>query len=384
MKNKGEQSSMRGRVIASYSNRYDVNLEQDHERYQCQVRGNLKKAGIDVRVGDCVILDQCDTSNKLGRIVNVEPRKNELSRPKISNVDQVVIVHPVAQPAFDAQQLDRYLVHAALHQLPVIICLTKVDLLKAEDALQELEQWLSLYQTQLAYFVFVTSINDEDSLLPFIEACRGKISVLAGLSGAGKSTLLNHLNPQLALQTGEVSDKLERGQHTTRHTELLEPLPQMWVADTPGFSHLQFAHVEPLSIQSAFPELEALECGFPDCLHRGEEQCALSTASEENHSQDFDAFEGESPHTVTPPISPTRLSHYHLFIDESESGATERESMSQKIEKGEKSLSAKGGAAQRRVRVGARQRAASRRQKRQALTEYTHLERDDWELDDSI
>lgn len=349
-----------GQVIAAYSNRYDVLLDDEAPLYQCQVRGNLKKSGVDVRVGDRVWVDDRDTANQLGRIAGVVPRHNVLSRPKIANVDQVVIVHPVAQPIFDPQQLDRYLVHAGLHQLPAVICLTKVDLLPDP---RQLEYWLALYRDELGYTVLPTSIHNGASLKSIIDTCHGKISVLAGLSGAGKSTLLNQLNPQLNLLTGQVSDKLERGQHTTRHTQLLQPVQNVWIADTPGFSHLQFNHVSPAEIEQTYPEFRNAGCGFPNCLHRGEEHCNVTT---------LDTVDAQ------------RLAHYHLFIQESEEASADREEVSQKREKGSKQMAGKGGKAQSRVRLGTKQREASRRQQRQALTEHTYIDVDAFDDGDAL
>lgn len=348
-----------GQVMAAFSNRYDVLLSEhdvtDNEVFRCQVKGLLKKAGMDVRVGDRVEVDELDTANQMGRIIDVLPRRGELSRPKIANVDQVMIVHPAAQPAFDSQQLDRYLVHAGLHQLPVIICMTKADLMARDTSF---DAWVDLYQTQLGYKLWLTSIYQPKGYEGLMSACEGKITVLAGLSGAGKSTLLNQLNPSLQLQTGEVSEKLERGQHTTRHTSLLQPVDNVWIADTPGFSHLQFDSVTPSEIEATYPEFRQSGCGFYNCLHRGEEHCAIAPISDD----------GEPVPLL---VSKSRYAHYRLFIEESESYATERGQLSQKEKMGRKKQSEKGVRTGKGVRLGQGHRGASRRQDRQDLTGYT-------------
>ncbi|MBY0403248.1 MAG: ribosome small subunit-dependent GTPase A, partial [Cyanobacteria bacterium] len=219
------------KVLKYHSNFYYV--EAEGVLYECFVKGILKKEGIEILVGDAVVLDNLDPDSGQGRIVEVLERTNVLTRPKIANIHQAIIVHPLEEPAFSPAQLDRYLTHVELAGLDPIICISKCDLAKNQEQLEEIKD---LYHAKLGYPILFTSVHHPNSLAPLVEMTRGKVSVLAGLSGAGKSSLLNFLKPSLKLKTQEVSEKISRGQHTTRHVELIEIAEATYIADTPGFS----------------------------------------------------------------------------------------------------------------------------------------------------
>lgn len=224
--------------------------------------------------GDWVVLDSVEDTHRTGRIIDIEPRQNELGRPKVANVDQVVIVHPLREPDFSYEQLDRYLTHTALAGLDAAICISKSDL---GDDDQERDKIIGIYEQKLRLPLVFTSIHDMASFKIVRELVSGKTSVLAGVSGAGKSTLLNQLNPNLNLRVGKVSGKIGRGQHTTRHVELLEVLPQVDIADTPGFSNLKFDYVLPARIEAVYPDFKLFrdQCHFSDCLHLDEADCGV-------------------------------------------------------------------------------------------------------------
>jgi len=285
----------KGRLVRYHSNFYyvDVLTGDIEQTYECSLKGLLKKASDqDLLVGDWVELDNLDISQFTGRICQILPRDNNLTRPKIANVDQVIVVYSIQQPAFDSQQLDRYLTHATLAGIPVAICLSKCDLAESEADITAIQ---SLYHETLGYPLIATSIQQPDRLEQFQKLAARQVTVLAGPSGVGKSSLLNALKPDLQLRVGEVSDKIERGQHTTRNVSLIKIQPDTFVADTPGFSHLKFDTVLPIQIAEAFPEFAEANCEFRDCLHMPDsEGCDREGHISESRYTSYCAFVAEA------------------------------------------------------------------------------------------
>jgi ribosome biogenesis GTPase len=209
-----------------------------------------------------------------GVLEAVLPRSNVLLRPRVANVDQVLLVVPLAQPEPDLKLTDRMLVCCQPEGLQPLICLNKVDLVGQPGARQLLEMYEGA-----GYQVLATSALVGTGLEDLRQAVRGKISVLAGTSGAGKTTIINALDPSLARLTGEISRKLKRGRHTTRFAELL-PVAGGFIADTPGFSSLELPQLDRTALGRCFPEIDSLagRCRFPDCLHHQEPECAVKEA----------------------------------------------------------------------------------------------------------
>ena len=221
-----------------------------------------------------------EVSQEEGWITEILPRKNSLHRPPIANVDQALLVHAAKEPAFNPLLLDRMLVLVEHNQIVPIICFTKVDLV---DDWQELDRQLDIYK-DVGYQVLFTSPLTGEGIDQVIKCLEGKVTVLAGPSGVGKSTLINTVCPHAEVQTGSVSKKLGRGRHTTRHVELLRLSSTGLVADTPGFSQLDFTHITEETLGSTFPEIRRLEsqCKFRGCLHRSEPGCAVKEALTQN------------------------------------------------------------------------------------------------------
>lgn len=262
---------MEGQIRKALSGFYYVYREG--VTYQTRGRGNFRNRNISPLVGDRVIFDSDNQTD--GYILEILPRKNELIRPPVANVDQGIIVMSMIEPDFSSYLLDRFLVVLAYDNIDPIIYLTKTDLLK-EDAENEPKQMKQLYES-IGYTVIIQdSADSEDSIQELEKHFSYKTSVFIGQSGAGKSTLLNKISPNLELETGSISEALGRGKHTTRHVELL-PIADGLVADTPGFSSIDFFDIEKEELSDQFPEIAraARTCKFRECLHRSEPKCEV-------------------------------------------------------------------------------------------------------------
>jgi len=258
-------------VIKAFSGAFRVRLDGDV--VLCRPRGRLKKEGVRILVGDRVRLEPAGDGTWV--ISGVEPRRTELFRPPVANVDRAVVVASVRQPDLDLRLVDRQLVLAAAAGLDAVLCLNKADLAAGEDIRPVVETY-----RKLGYPVVVTSARRGDGIEDLRASLGGGISVFAGPSGVGKSTLLNALVPGFRLHTAPVSDRLRRGTHTTRHVELL-PVPGAGlVADTPGFTQVELRDIAAGELGRYFPEFLPLapECRFRGCLHRHEPDCAVKAA----------------------------------------------------------------------------------------------------------
>ena len=259
---------MTGKIIKQISNDYTVKL--DNEIIVCKPRGKFRNLGITPLVGDNVVVD---AENKY--ILEILDRKNELERPSISNIDQAVIVTSVKIPDFSSNLLDKLLNVIEFNNVKPIICFTKLDLLD-NDKLEEIRGIQSYYRS-IGYEVYDNTDEELKNIF------KDKITVFAGQSGAGKSSLLNRLDNTLDLEIGEVSIALGRGRHTTRHTELIEVLGGL-VADTPGFSAIDFKDMSKSDIRDNFIEFNEYKefCEYKDCMHINEKKCAIKEKVEDN------------------------------------------------------------------------------------------------------
>lgn len=255
---------MTGKIIKCISNDYTV-LAND-QTYLCKSRGLFRKLKITPLVGDEVEFDA-----KQHYILDIFPRKNELVRPPVANIDQAFLITSVKHPDFSSNLLDKLITIIEYHAILPILCFTKLDLLDEQEKI-EIEKIMKYYQT-IGYQVYTKDQVNE------IRACfDGKISVFTGQTGAGKSTLLNQLDSTLDIKTGEISLALGRGKHTTRHTELLTIAgSDGYVADTPGFSAVSFDHMDPADIRDQFVEFNQYreECKYKDCMHDKEDHCKV-------------------------------------------------------------------------------------------------------------
>ncbi|MFI8574728.1 ribosome small subunit-dependent GTPase A [Rossellomorea aquimaris] len=264
-----------GKIVKALSGFYYVLSEGSVT--QCRGRGNFRINKITPLVGDYV---EFQAENKTdGYILKVYDRKNELVRPPIANVDQAILVFSASEPDFSPALLDRFLVLVESKEIEPLICVTKMDLLTS-DQTNKIERYVKDYRS-FGYEVLMTSSKTEHGVEELTPYLRDKISVFAGQSGVGKSSLLNALKPELELKTAMISSHLGRGKHTTRHVELID-IEDGLVADTPGFSSLEFSELEIEELPQCFPEMVEVseDCKFRGCLHINEPKCAVKAAVE--------------------------------------------------------------------------------------------------------
>jgi ribosome biogenesis GTPase len=280
-----------GRIIKALAGYYYV--EAGQQSIQCRARGIFKKKKISPLVGDLVEYEL--TGGEEGVINEILPRQSELIRPPIANVNQAILVFSAKEPDFSPQLLDKFLVHTEKAGIDSIICITKVDLIEEEQLAEIKENY-----AKIGYPIVMTSSKQDRGIEEVREYLKGHLSVFAGQSGVGKSSLLNQLFKHLDLETAPISYKLGRGKHTTRHVELI-PLPEGgWVADTPGFSSLDFQLIEAEELGHCFREIRehSVHCKFRGCLHLNEPACRVREVLEEGQ------------------ILQSRYNHYTQFLRE--------------------------------------------------------------------
>ncbi|WP_400247147.1 ribosome small subunit-dependent GTPase A [Niallia sp. JL1B1071] len=267
----------KGKIIKALSGFYYVLSEG--QLIQCRGRGVFRKNKVTPLVGDEVVFQAENETD--GYILEVKDRKNELVRPPIANVDQAILVFSSVEPEFSTALLDRFLVLIEYNRIDPLICVTKMDL-ASSDEVAKMKEFAAQYEA-VGYPVILTSSETEAGIAQLLPYLKDKISVFAGQSGVGKSSLLNVIRPDLDLKTNEISSSLGRGKHTTRHVELIS-IGDGLVADTPGFSSLEFLDIEAEDLNYCFPEIEKVSenCKFRGCLHLSEPKCAVKEAVENN------------------------------------------------------------------------------------------------------
>ncbi len=267
---------MNGIIIKGIAGFYYVDAVESGI-YECKAKGLFRKEKIKPLVGDNVEIEVSDEEKKEATIVNINKRKNELFRPAVANVDQMMIVMALAKPDPNFGVLDRLLVQAELSDIPAIICFNKEDL-----ADSSVLSSCKIYQ-EAGYRIIITSIKDGFNAESVKAELKGKTTVLAGPSGVGKSSITNILAPGINMETGSISEKLKRGKHTTRHSQLIIIEENTYICDTPGFTSFSPETIDKETLRYYFKEFGQYEgmCKYNGCVHIHEPNCAVKRAVEE-------------------------------------------------------------------------------------------------------
>lgn len=254
---------MEGQIVKIISNLYTVKVNNTF--YECSARGKFRELKISPIVGDLVVINEEEK-----RIKEIKPRCNELKRPVIANVDMALIITSVKKPDLSLNLLDKLIVNILFNKIEPVICFTKIDLLTFKEKLA-LNKIINYYKK-----IGIKVVTNKE-LKKLKRIMSKKIVVLTGQTGAGKSSLINKLSKELNLATNPISEALGRGKHTTRHVELFK-IENFYIADTPGFSSLDFDNMTEEDLKKMFLEFSNYECPYKNCLHENERDCAVKEA----------------------------------------------------------------------------------------------------------
>ena len=268
---------MTGKIMKGIGGFYYVYVE-GAGLYECRAKGIFRNKKVKPNVGDIVDIDVISEEEKTGNLTVIHKRKNQLIRPMVANVDQALVIFAIHEPEPNFQLLNRFLIMMEKQQVPVIICFNKMDLATEEEK----EQLRRDYENSGCRVLFASAQEGEG--IPEIKSLlKGKTTVMAGPSGVGKSSTLNSISEEKQMETGAVSEKIKRGRHTTRHSELIYLGEDTYLMDTPGFSSLYLTDIDKEELRFYFPEFAEYEnqCRFNGCSHIHEPGCAVKKALEE-------------------------------------------------------------------------------------------------------
>lgn len=285
---------MQGKIVKGIAGFYYVHVE-NKGIYECKAKGIFRKDKQKPLVGDDVEIEILDDAEKTGNITALLPRRNALQRPAVANVDQALVIFAITKPAPSLNLLDRFLIMMHQHNLPCIICFNK------QDIADEKEQRLlaETYENCGCRVLFLSALKEE-GVEELKTLLKHRTTTVAGPSGVGKSSLVNRLQSNTVMETGDISRKVERGRHTTRHSELLAIGDGTYIMDTPGFSSLGIFELEKEELADFYPEFQPFEpnCRFKGCSHVSEPDCGVKAALREGL------------------ISKTRYGNYTLLYEE--------------------------------------------------------------------
>ncbi len=269
---------MKGKIIKGIAGFYYVHVPEGNRVYECKAKGIFRNQKLKPLVGDDVEIDTNDQPEGNGTITDILPRSNELIRPAVANVDQAMVIFAAAEPEPNLNLLDRFLIMMQRQKVPTVVCFNKKDIAPEKEVSLLRDTYL-----RCGYEVISTSTLKKDGLPSVYQLLKGKTTVLAGPSGVGKSSLINVLKPEANMETGSVSEKIKRGKHTTRHSELIYVEENTYVMDTPGFSSLYINEIEKDELKDYFIEFREYEenCRFIGCSHLNEPGCAVKEALKE-------------------------------------------------------------------------------------------------------
>lgn len=268
---------MQGKIIKGIAGFYYVHVGAPGI-YECKAKGVFRKDNRKPLVGDDVLVDILDPDERLGNICEILPRHSELIRPAVANVDQALVIFSIVKPQPNFNLLDRFLIMMEQQDIPCIVCFNKLDM----DVEHMGEAYSRIY-SDCGYRTLVVSASRQDGLAELKELLLGKTTTVAGPSGVGKSSIINRLQTEVVMETGAISRKIDRGKHTTRHTELIAIQEHTYILDTPGFSSLGLFELEKEELAALYPEFEPYEkvCRFGGCAHISEPDCGVKAALEE-------------------------------------------------------------------------------------------------------
>lgn len=270
---------MQGRIIRGIAGFYYVHVPE-MGIYECKAKGIFRKNKLKPLVGDFVKLSILDEENKKGNIDEVLDRENELIRPAVANIDQALVIFAIKKPEPNLNLLDRFLIIMEQKEIPCVLVFNKSDLASEEEK----QTLRDIYGNSGCEILFI-SAKQEEGIEAIREVLKGKTSTVAGPSGVGKSSLINKLQTDVNMETGSISEKIERGKHTTRHTEFIPIGEDTFIMDTPGFSSLAVFDMEKEELEQFYPEFDEYRdtCRFNGCSHTHEPGCGVKEAIEEGN-----------------------------------------------------------------------------------------------------
>lgn len=265
---------MQGKIIKGIAGFYYIHAENG-QVYECKAKGAFRKQKIKPLVGDMVRIAVLDEAEHLGNVEEILPRKNELIRPAVANIDMALVIFAAAKPEPNFNLLDRFLCMMEFQNVPVTICFNKADLVDEE----KIEEYRRIYEPA-GYRLMSTCTRTGEGVDAVKALLHGKTTTVAGPSGVGKSSLINALQSDVQMQTGVISDKIDRGKHTTRHSEIVPVMEDSYIMDTPGFSSMDVPGFEKEDLWTCFPEFREYEpyCKFQGCSHINEPDCGVKEA----------------------------------------------------------------------------------------------------------
>ena len=268
---------MQGKIIKGIAGFYYIYAE-DGNVYECKAKGIFRKDNFKPLVGDNVEITVLNEEEKEGSVTSILPRRNSLIRPAVANVDQAFLIFAMENPKPNFLLLDRFLIMMEQQEIPVVICFNKKDV----GEKKEMEKLYEIY-TGCGYRVVLSSTYEGEGMDEIREILKGKTTVVAGPSGVGKSSITNCMQGEVQMETGEISKKLKRGKHTTRHSQVIPVEKNTFLVDTPGFSSLYLTDMKEEELRDYFPEFVMYEpqCRFQGCMHIHEPGCAVKEALSE-------------------------------------------------------------------------------------------------------
>lgn len=285
---------MQGKIIKGIGGFYYVHIEGSGI-YECKAKGIFRRDKVKPLVGDNVEIDILDEEAKAGNIRTILTRKNTLIRPAVANVDQALVIFAMTKPSPNLNLLDRFLISMEYQKVHTIICFNKNDIVAEEER----NHLRGIYE-KCGCSVYFTSVRRKQGTEEIRELLEGRTTVVAGPSGVGKSSMINLMYPDAGMTVGEISGKIDRGKHTTRHSELFSLGRNTYLLDTPGFSSLYLTEISKEELKDYFAEFREFEpyCRFHGCMHMSEPDCQVKKALAEGR------------------ISPIRYENYRAMYEE--------------------------------------------------------------------